>query len=137
METVQKAGCILLDKQTKKIGLIYRAKYADYTFAKGHLEEGESLTDCALRETEEETGYIVQLLEIPALPVLEYTSRHQKRVQVHFFLAHALKKTQKEIPQELRHDPIWVDFNTVDDIILVKLIPYWRTIKPIVEKALF
>ena len=45
-----KAGIILINKN--KIALIYRDNYNDYSFPKGHLEDNESLIECAIRETE-------------------------------------------------------------------------------------
>lgn len=54
METV-KAGCFLLNKQNKSIALVYRAKQNDYSFPKGHLEKAETVEQCAIRETAEET----------------------------------------------------------------------------------
>ena len=35
---VEKAGCILINKENNKIGLIYRQKQKDYYFTKGHRE---------------------------------------------------------------------------------------------------
>ena len=52
---VEKAGCILINKENNKIGLIYRQKQKDYSFPKGHRESEESLIECAIRETAEET----------------------------------------------------------------------------------
>ena len=52
---VEKAGCILINKKNNKIGLIYRQKQKDYSFPKGHRESEESLIECAIRETAEET----------------------------------------------------------------------------------
>ena len=46
---VEKAGCILIDIKNKKIGLIYRKKQNDYSFPKGHREDGETLAECAIR----------------------------------------------------------------------------------------
>ena len=61
-----KAGTILINKDN--ICLIYRDIHNDYSFPKGHLEKNESLKECDIRETEEETkrksepgksGYII------------------------------------------------------------------------------
>ena len=51
----KKAGCFLIKKETKEIALIYRKKQEDYSFPKGHVEEGESIKEAAVRETAEET----------------------------------------------------------------------------------
>ena len=59
---IEKAGCVLLSKDTKRIGLIYRPGRRDYSCPKGHVEEGESLRKCALRETEEETKMIPEII---------------------------------------------------------------------------
>ena len=50
METL-KAGCFLINRETKEIALIYRKKQNDYSFPKGHVEDGESLKEAAIRET--------------------------------------------------------------------------------------
>ena len=49
----KKAGCILLDKNNKVALVCKDGK--KFSFPKGHLEEGETIIECALRETEEET----------------------------------------------------------------------------------
>ena len=38
---VEKAGCILINEENNKIGLIYRQKQKDYSFSKGHRESEE------------------------------------------------------------------------------------------------
>ena len=60
---IQKAGCILINKELKKVGLIYRKEYNDYTFPKGHLEKNETLTECAIRETAEETKRVANIIK--------------------------------------------------------------------------
>ena len=39
MSKVKKAGCILLNTESKSIALVYREKQKDYSFPKGHQEE--------------------------------------------------------------------------------------------------
>lgn len=56
------AGCFTI--VTNKEGLILLAKRKDYPLwdlPGGTVEKEEPLEDCALRETEEETGYIISI----------------------------------------------------------------------------
>ena len=55
MNITKKAGCIVLDVNNKTIALVYREKQNDYSFSKGHREGNETLIECAIRETAEET----------------------------------------------------------------------------------
>ena len=54
MSKVKKAGCIFINTKERTVALVLR-KQTEYSFPKGHVEEGESLIDCAIRETAEET----------------------------------------------------------------------------------
>ena len=73
METL-KAGCFLINKETKEIALIYRRKQNDYSFPKGHVENGEALKEAAIRETAEETKRIADIIEEYAPYVEKYTT---------------------------------------------------------------
>lgn len=58
-----------------------------YGFPKGHMELSESIEECAVRETFEETGVVSRLLyELP--PV--FTSNRNENKSVHMFLAKQL-----------------------------------------------
>jgi 8-oxo-dGTP diphosphatase len=47
--------------------VVHRARYEDWSFPKGKLDEGESFEEAALREVEEETGLICRVeKELPA-----------------------------------------------------------------------
>ena len=61
METI-KAGCHLVDVKNKKVALVYREKRNDWSFPKGHKEEGETIEECAVRETAKETKRIAQIV---------------------------------------------------------------------------
>ena len=59
---VNKAGCILVNKDTKQIALVYREQFNDISFPKGHVEEGETEHETAIREVKEETNYDVEIV---------------------------------------------------------------------------
>jgi 8-oxo-dGTP pyrophosphatase MutT (NUDIX family) len=50
-----RSGSIIIDRHTKKI-LIIQSYKRFWGLPKGHVEENESLEECAIRETQEETG---------------------------------------------------------------------------------
>ena len=63
MGYTKKAGCILINPTNKTVALVYREKQDDYSFPKGHMEGEETLIECAIRETEEETKRDCIILE--------------------------------------------------------------------------
>jgi 8-oxo-dGTP pyrophosphatase MutT (NUDIX family) len=46
-----------------EVVIVHRPKYDDWTLPKGKAEEWESDEECALREVEEETGLVCELLD--------------------------------------------------------------------------
>lgn len=116
-EKVLKAGCVLINKETKKVGLVFRKKQADYSFAKGHLEEGESLIECAKRETEEETGRKVRIVLEKELGVLRYITKKGENVDTYLYLAIDEGLLNKEVPENLKEDLEWIDFENVEEFL--------------------
>ena len=89
MVIVQKAGTIVFSKKDpNKILLLYQKKYNDFSFPKGHVENNETLEECAIRETKEETGLDVELLYV--LDKTYYSNKHDGKVEVTFFVARSL-----------------------------------------------
>lgn len=116
-EKVLKAGCILLDSKSKKIGLVFRKKQADYSFAKGHLEEGETLSECALRETEEETGRRCKLISEKELGVLRYITKKGENVDTYIYLAIDEGISDKVISEDLKEVLEWIDIDEVENVL--------------------
>jgi 8-oxo-dGTP pyrophosphatase MutT (NUDIX family) len=61
---IQAAGGLLLreTKAGKELLLVHRKRYGDWTLPKGKREGSESLTETALREVKEETGYRTRII---------------------------------------------------------------------------
>ena len=132
MET-QKAGCYLVDVKHKKIALIYREKHNDYTFPKGHLENNETLEQCAIRETAEETKRDAHIIdEIP--PYIErYTTPTGEKCVCYMFVAIDLGKSNNTSLDT--HDLIWVDFDKVYDTLTYQSLKIsWNNIKDQINK---
>ena len=86
MHIVQKAGAVVLSKNNpEKILVLYQKKHDDFSFPKGHLESNETLQECAIRETKEETGLDIEILR--PLNVTAYTNKTDGNVELTFFLA--------------------------------------------------
>lgn len=109
---MNKAGTILLSKDYKKVGLVYRTKLDDYSFPKGHIEKDESLIECALRETEEETGRKCTLITNEEIGKLEYVN-YEGTIYTHLFLAIDNGPTTKFINEYDKENLVWVDINEV------------------------
>jgi 8-oxo-dGTP diphosphatase len=64
----------------REVLLVHRPRYDDWTFPKGKALDGERDEDCALREVQEETGFVCELGA--ELPETQYTSKGSpKRVR--------------------------------------------------------
>lgn len=132
----KKAGTILLNLQTKQIGLVYREKQNDYSFPKGHLECGESLLECAVRETEEETLHANHLLINQEISILNYTTNGEE-VELYIYISIDDGPSQKEIPVKDREVLKWVHFDDVESILSYDYLKnLWRKIKIPVEDLL-
>lgn len=125
---VEKAGCILINKETNKIGLIYRNKYNDYSFPKGHKEKSESLIDCAIRETAEETKRDCELYSNEPVANEHYFDSKNDEVDMYYFIA--IDKGKSLNNSEDTHDLIWTEFDKVEETLTYKsLKTIWNEIK--------
>lgn len=112
MSKVKKAGCILLNTKDHTIALVLR-KESEYSFPKGHLEEGEELISCALRETAEETKREGLILEDEPVYTETYVTPSGEDVIMYYFLAKdngPSDNTSKDT-----HPTIWVPYDEVYD----------------------
>ena len=78
---VRAAGGVLVRREgngRRKVAVIHRPKYQDWSLPKGKLERGEGWREAALREVEEETGYRCEAAaELPAVSYLDHKDRRK------------------------------------------------------------
>jgi 8-oxo-dGTP diphosphatase len=123
---ILKAGTILI--KDNKIGLIYRDYYNDYSFPKGHLEKGETLLECAIRETNEETKREVIILNEKEIYIEKYLDSKGNKCECHYFLACDNGVSDNDSTDT--HDLVWVDYNEVEETLTyVSLKKLWNNIK--------
>lgn len=103
-------GAVVLDEteSEKKVLLIKNKRSAHWGFPKGHIEEGESEKETAIRETKEETGIDIDIVDGFSCKS-EYTIQGKVEKAVVIFLAKA--KNNRVVKQDEEIDEyIWVDF---------------------------
>ena len=127
----KKAGVVLIDTITSKIGLVYRDKQNDYSFPKGHLEPNETLQECAIRETAEETKRDCKLLSDKELGIIRYDSPTES-CEVHMYLAEDMGPSDNTSPEV--HDLKWVHWAKVEDLLTYQnLKDFWNKVKETVK----
>ena len=113
IKTTNKAGTILINMNSKKICLINRIDGKGYEFPKGHVEGDETLQQCALRETKEETMRDCHLFEDKPIGVVQYTNEGDGHVYLYYYIAIDDGKTNDKIRDEDKEQYEWFD---VDDV---------------------
>ena len=132
--TTIKAGCFLIDKQAKKIALVYREKQNDWSFPKGHLEDGETIKQCAVRETAEETKRDCIVLDYE--PYVEtYTTPKGEHCECHMFFA--LDNGSSDNDCTDTHTTHFVDFDKVEQTLSYpSLKKTWNDVKDTIKAIL-
>ena len=133
----KKAGTILLNLETKQIGLVYREKDLGYSFPKGHLEKGETLEECAVRETEEETLRANHLLINKEIYIVKYITSNGEDVETYMYISIDDGPTTKDIPLCDREIFKWFAYEEVEsNLKFQNLIDFWNTVKEPVHNLL-
>lgn len=129
-----KAGCYLVDKENKKIALVYREKKNDYSFPKGHLEEGETLKECAIRETAEEIKRVAEIVDDDAY-IERYITPKGERCACHMFIA--IDKGKSDNTSTDTHEVVWVDYDEVVSKLTYRSLEMsWRRVRDKIKKIL-
>lgn len=132
---IKKAGCILINLSNKEIALVCRE--GGYSFPKGHLEDGETLKECALRETMEETGHKCHLIGTKEISVIHYNNSKGEKVENYFYLAIDDGITNEEINEKDKEKTEWIKYFDVENTLSYQnLKDFWNEIKFEVKRAI-
>lgn len=104
------AGCIV--RKGNKILMVKEAKkkcYGQWNYPAGHMEEGEKITDAAIRETFEETGCKVKLTGV--LPICSFNKSEGTGILVKF-TADIIEENITFDTDEIL-DVQWIDMDTI------------------------
>lgn len=84
-DVIQAAGCVVYRNGSSgtEVLVVHRPRYDDWDLPKGKCEPGETHLECALRETEEESGYVGDIEG--ELPSDRYRVRGRDKI-VHWYL---------------------------------------------------
>lgn len=116
------------------IVLLYRAKQKDWSFPKGHIEEGEEIAETTRREVREETGLPVKLLS--KLSPMEYNHPTGDMVVVYMFLMQSENDSALK-PETIDDKVIWVNFKEVyEKLSYVNIKNYYKIVLPEIEKTI-
>ena len=127
METV-KAGCFLLNTKDNTIALVYREKQKDYSFPKGHLEDGEDIKTCAIREVAEETKRKAKIIDDIEPFVQRYKTKVGEKCICYMFVAIDAGKSDNTSLDT--HELKWVDIDKVEDALsYTSLKKEWKRVK--------
>ena len=106
-------GCII--KKDNKILMVKEAKkhcYGQWSYPAGKLEEGEKITEGALRETLEETGCQVKLTGV--LPIASVDLKEETHVLIRF-TAEMIKEDISFDEQEIL-EVKWIDIEEIKNM---------------------
>ncbi len=124
-----KAGCFLVDVKSKKLAIVYREKLNDYSFPKGHVENGEDVKTTAIREVAEETKRCALILDNYEPIIDEYLSSSGKHCVCHMFFA--IDGGPSDNKSTDTHKVIWTDIDKVEEILSYQdLKDIWQNAKP-------
>ena len=125
---MKQAAAVIISNQKGKILILKRSLKVDsfkefWNFPAGGMEEGESASDCAIRECREETGLTIDkdyMIYVGEFDIKENTSIDK----IHYFFT---KRYEGTIKLDFENSSyLWIDGHEIDKF---KFIPIPRAVK--------
>jgi 8-oxo-dGTP pyrophosphatase MutT (NUDIX family) len=113
------AGGIVIDHSigVRRVLLVHRPKYDDWSFPKGKLDSGEDFEAAAVREVREETGLECRIIREVATIRYSYRTSKKGRVRpkvVHYFVMEPVSGDIR-VPGHEVDRAKWFDFDRAAD----------------------
>lgn len=132
MKKETSCGCVIFDKKThSKVLIVYEKNRNFWGFPKGHIEDGETETQTALREVKEEVGIDVKILDENYRYVTNYIIEDKQIDKTSiFYIAETLDENYDTVNQEAEiEESKWV---SIEDAL--KLLTFDNS-KDVLKKA--
>lgn len=110
---------LVMDEEEKKILLLNKTtgNWRGYQAPGGHLEVGESLEECAIREVKEETGLLVKELKYKGIAHW-YNRKEQSRYMVFSYLTSEYEGTL--LPRTKEGSIAWIPIDQLSEVTLAE-----------------
>ena len=138
MKRINTTLCCVVDKEAKKILMVLSKRglgSGKYNFPGGKKLEDESFLECAIRETEEETGHTCSIINEKEIGILKYLTPAGENVELHLYLAKDTGLVTREINPKDKEETLWVNIEKVKEKILYQdLNQLWLDMKNKINK---
>lgn len=115
--------------------LFVRNEKSEIILAKGHIEQGETSEDAAIREFKEETGYSDFTIPLRKIYTLIYTrekdgDEHKFTIEIYVVKLNSLTSVEKETEDGKKLSNVWVDMDKAQEIVS------HENLKPVIQKII-